>query len=510
MEKENENKAVELHSPRSTKSAVASHNNQLQNYESITSPQNLCRKNESLVAGIQNMSRADYVANWLNENYKFLNESDVSPPPEFLDFSASNCVQSTNVDAEEPIECKDSNKVLGDSNDEGLLSQFAPNPFIEAIENVSLENTTVELAKDETPERIMFEIMQIHVAIPDYALSDTIYNVDRPLEAIPLDLDIPPMPLPAHCKIDALLRVHVSEVYSPFQFWFHFTNTGYDPHERFSYELNLFYCQQQETRWNVGTYFIRPGVICAAAYLGTWRRAKILAEPRPSTVMVYFIDYGIVAEVAHSDLRFLHLSFSELPALISRGTLSHVHPLGLHWHRDSTAGFKELVKSADLYARVTDIDHTDRVVTMDLSYNSNFNPTFGMILTKVGLAGMSEHFKKDYRDIFAGCRIRYLRERLPTFEMLENHTFPVDADNAFEDAFDKIIYAPDFFDKFKPPKLNNPFRINLENALASWLEKNKKEETELRKLYKEHKRKLKQQFNKQQCELLEETIPRPL
>lgn len=64
--------------------------------------------------------------------------------------------------------------------------------------------------------------------------------------------------------------------------------------------------------------------------------------------------------------------------------------------------------------------------------------------------------------------------------MLETNVFPPPVSD-FEKKFDDIVYVPDFFQKFQPPKLTNPFERRLREALVAWLDRFKPIELEWRK-----------------------------
>lgn len=54
--------------------------------------------------------------------------------------------------------------------------------------------------------------------------------------------------------------------------------------------------------------------------------------------------------------------------------------------------------------------------------------------------------------------------------MLESNVFPPPVSD-FENKFDDIVYVPDFFQNFQPPKLTNPFEPRLREALIAWLDR---------------------------------------
>lgn len=78
--------------------------------------------------------------------------------------------------------------------------------------------------------------------------------------------------------------------------------------------------------------------------------------------------------------------------------------------------------------------------------------------------------------------------------MLETNVFPHNAPE-FEKKFDDIVYKPDFFQNFQPPKLSNPFQNGLREELIAWLHRFKPIELRWRQLYKERRAELAKQQN---------------
>lgn len=70
--------------------------------------------------------------------------------------------------------------------------------------------------------------------------------------------------------------------------------------------------------------------------------------------------------------------------------------------------------------------------------------------------------------------------------MLETNVFPHPAPE-FEKKFDDIVYMPDFFQNFQPPKLSNPFQNGLREALIAWLHRFKPIELEWRQLIEQRR-----------------------
>ncbi|KAH8264759.1 hypothetical protein KR044_013436 [Drosophila immigrans] len=330
-----------------------------------------------------------------------------------------------------------------------------------------------ELSGECRMENFMHHI-QSQSAIPDYALSDEVFNVDKPPEAVGLGADLAVKRLSQDQKVGNELLITVTEVYSPFQFWFLEADDATLLKEMSSHILQ-FFNNAHGISWLLPPYFIKPGFICAACHDYVWKRARILNVLSSTEVTVHLMDYGQNTQLPVDQLKFLHQNFMSRPALAMRGTLTDVFPLDLHWPTDATAYFKHLVDNRDLYAIIKDADVEDRILFVNLCERSDFQRSISDELIHAKLAGFSNNYSAEMLQANHGRRIRYIRERLPSFEMLELQLFVSDSDKS-EEQFDEIIYNPQFLRYFKPPKLANPFRCDLENALASWLEKFKRME----------------------------------
>lgn len=164
-------------------------------------------------------------------------------------------------------------------------------------------------------------------------------------------------------------------------------------------------------------YLQRIGYLCAVYYAPEWRRARILSEPTKASedqVSVYMLDYGTCIDVPCHQLYFLHKIFIEPTALVQRGTLTDVYPLDLHWPKDATAGFKRLVDAFELYALIKEIDVVERTFFVSLSQTQDSTRNISTILVDADLAGRSQNYSEQERDLHFGRRLRYVRELLPT------------------------------------------------------------------------------------------------
>ncbi|EDW05505.2 uncharacterized protein Dmoj_GI11057 [Drosophila mojavensis] len=371
------------------------------------------------------------------------------------------------------------------------------NPFHadEMDEEPKEEQEDVNNSEEPNAENQMNNFMHLveaRAAVPRFAVSDEVFNVDKPSQAVCLGTELSRPQIWSNFKLGDMLKIHVTEAYSPFQFWFHIAEGPYDINllGHLSFQLTKFYNPLRRATWQLPKYFFKRGYLCAAYNQFTWRRARIIREPEPNDegVKVYLVDYGRVLEARAKDLFFMHIRFTEHPPLLMRGTLTDVYPLDLHWPAAATLKFRELVNNEPLHATIKDIDHGDCILFVNIYTGST---TISDLLIEAQLAGRSQNYSAEMRAENCGRRLRYLRERLPTFDMLETDVFQPSEE--FEEQFDNIIYMPTFFQQFEMPKMVNPFRHDLQKALTEWLSKFKCEELCWRKVVDDSNEKIKEE-----------------
>ncbi|KAH8368127.1 hypothetical protein KR084_007485 [Drosophila pseudotakahashii] len=405
-------------------------------------------------------SKEDYVNEWLGSTVGLAGDQ-LRKEPESVD---------EEPDVQLPIE------YLPDSDDENLTGK---NPFANDAKDAQGARH-VDDPNEEQAEDFMQRV-QYRVAIPESCVTDAIFMVDKPRDAIGLGKELPPMRLQDICQEQDFILISVCKVYSPFQFWFHFVDKthGTDFLDDMNTNINAFYNHDTDSMYRlpVSSYYLKAGYICAANHRTGWRRARILITPPKDAdrVSIYYVDYASAAEISPNDLRFLPDWFTDVPALAARGTLSHIYPLDLHWPPDSTQLFKRSVVNRQLHGHVVEMDAEAGILFLRVSQNKDFNPSINKKLVNAKLAGKSMHYSAKFIEYNCGRRIRYLRERLPSFEILESRLIPM-KDEEFESEFDDIIYSPSFFKDFQVPELQNPFRSCLLKALDAWMPAYRKEQ----------------------------------
>jgi len=105
--------------------------------------------------------------------------------------------------------------------------------------------------------------------------------------------------------------------------------------------------------------------------------------------------------------------------------------------------------------------------------------------------------------------LSYIIYPLPTllpcfysFEILEARLIPL-KDEEFEMEFDDIIYAPSFYKHYQLPKLPNPFRAGLLEALAAWMPGYRKDQEHWCRIYRKADQKIREKALERQKTALE-------
>ncbi|SPP89278.1 uncharacterized protein LOC117590885 [Drosophila guanche] len=332
-------------------------------------------------------------------------------------------------------------------------------------------------------------------AIPKCCLTDLVYMVERPSNAAMLDQKLPRFPMWPMENADPEFRfkILVTNVYSPFHFWFQFADNHFASHlENLHLALNDFYNREHINNLSVNQYrmptpqfFLRPGYICAAqSNWGGWQRVRIVSTPQEnaSHVSVFYVDYGRLEQTSRSELRFLPQIYTTMPAMAIRGALTHLHPLAFKWPADVTAKFRDLVTSWERYGQIIEVDDLEGIYFIKIYKRKLSDKSMHSFMIRKKLAGESDHFCKQNIQKHCGRRIRYICERLPSFEMLETGVVAIDGS---DEDFNGLMSFTSYFRRFEMPPSDKPLRQDLEKALLDWIVDYKKKEMPRRKLEKE-------------------------
>ncbi|XP_055917931.1 tudor domain-containing protein 5 [Eupeodes corollae] len=263
----------------------------------------------------------------------------------------------------------------------------------------------------------------IDEAIPEFAADYRVFHVDFPENTVPFGKKIPSVQLPKDFTKGAVIGVFISEIHSPFKFWFH-------PHKE-NHELDVlmsgiesFYERLGDADLLIPKSCITPGQVCVALYNDMWHRAEILSTVTKNNVKVLFVDYGTVSKVEICHIKYLQNRFAETPAQAIRGSLSHIKPISQVWHKRAIQEFLSLVAEIFLYAQIVEIDENESTVYMVLcDTNSGQTIQINKLLVDRGFARLDSEWDEN-KIKQNGYRKRHPRDIFPTFEMLETGEYP--------------------------------------------------------------------------------------
>uniref|UniRef100_A0A1B0GC26 HTH OST-type domain-containing protein n=1 Tax=Glossina morsitans morsitans TaxID=37546 RepID=A0A1B0GC26_GLOMM len=318
-------------------------------------------------------------------------------------------------------------------------------------------------------------------AVPKSATDGFLFCLDFPNDLIPYGDSIPSTELSKDFYVGSRLKIYVTEIHSPFKFWFHIQQDE-NPLDILMHKIEQWYKKLDRDEMRIPLDCLTTGQVCAAQYEGLWHRGKIVRIPVKNKVMVSFVDYGTVTEVDIATIKYLTSYFCELPAQALRGSLSYIKPRNLHWSHEATNYFLSLVTETMVYAQISEIDDEQRALYLVIcnACGDNVVQINDALIEKRFALYDPEWEECNFRKN-NGKRLRHPREDFPTFIMLESGEYAnlrellylEELGIDYEAIYDRIIYnTPCILNKHKDatPQLRelpfyllstNPFRVDI-------------------------------------------------
>ncbi|XP_011192994.1 uncharacterized protein LOC105218853 isoform X2 [Zeugodacus cucurbitae] len=286
-------------------------------------------------------------------------------------------------------------------------------------DELSIHCDLKSLTLNNSPKRN--HIDDIEEAVPAYAANNLVFRMDFPENTMTFGKKIASYKIPDNIRQGAIIGIFISEIHSPYKFWFHIFKKHHELDE-LMLQIERFYTSLETETFCIPSVCINPGQVCAARYKGLWHRAEILAPVIEDKAKVFFVDYGTVSNVPISKIKFLLNSFARLPMQAIRGSLSHICPKNYHWSPESIQYFLSLSSELMLYGQISEIDEKKRMLHMVLcDTNGTEVLQINRELVEKGYAFYDEQWLKSDKN---ELRTPHLREDFPTFSMLEMGEYP--------------------------------------------------------------------------------------
>uniref|UniRef100_A0A1A9W7R1 Tudor domain-containing protein n=1 Tax=Glossina brevipalpis TaxID=37001 RepID=A0A1A9W7R1_9MUSC len=250
---------------------------------------------------------------------------------------------------------------------------------------------------------------ELKEALPKFALQQLGIGADIPANAIYFGFTFTQMyNLPEGIFRDSRSEIIINEIHSPYKFWFHFykSNLNLDRLDHMSNSYKYF----NDDVWRIPVDILAPNQVCVAFYEDYWYRAKIVSWPTNNKVKVSCVDYGNIAEVHVTQIRFLHTYFANIPIQALRGSLTSVKPLHTHWCHSATELFRNMALNTVVEADVVDIDYTQRIYYIGINKK----------MTDISTYLVEQHLARYNKS----WDLRRLYQEFPTFTMLESGEYP--------------------------------------------------------------------------------------
>lgn len=207
---------------------------------------------------------------------------------------------------------------------------------------------------------------------------------------------------------DGEINVHISDVFSPVHFYFHYE---YDV-EPLMEKIQEEYAKLNPDQLVISDENIKPGllVVCFLKYFKKWHRAIVIKPPDVNgKVRLNFIDYGTVANVSKTKVKFMFEKFLRYPRMASRGRLVNLKPPYQErmWTDKQVRAFIEKICNKELKAQIVRRDEVDHLYELEILFKGT---NLRDLVIELHLADSFE---------LQPCSINPFCYHFPTFDMLE-------------------------------------------------------------------------------------------
>jgi Tudor domain len=278
------------------------------------------------------------------ENFHF-DSAPVDSKPAEIDSTSLKCAvlslsssnELTTAIEKKVASCLESSELLNSSSKESSYQKLVEtaNELIQLNQllHEELTSTLCHLQKDDSLDNSESSIQ----SLPQY--------LDEPL----INKDVTFFPQPAVIELRKNLKIKVTEIVSPSEFWFQYNG---ELHHDIMNQLQAFYSTREhgELQIHAESMLYFKGMIVAAELNGIWHRARIVYS-KGDQIEVFFIDYGKTKTVHMSKLRYLLQHFASYSPQVVEGCMSAIKPLERSsWSYDAIQSFYKKVANKHINA----------------------------------------------------------------------------------------------------------------------------------------------------------------
>jgi len=189
----------------------------------------------------------------------------------------------------------------------------------------------------ETVETVL-KVLTVDIVQLDYDVDDVLVSL-IPGQA---RASIPVQELPQ----EDLLEVVVGEVVHPLKFYIQLASQ-YDMLNQLMDQLDTFYTDYKSSELSLVDCEVVEGDLLAVPWTDNmWYRGIVKGVKDLTTLKVFYLDYGSMADVKKSSVRHLASQFRCIPAQAVLAKLSGLVPVGRKWSGGSSARILELTRNS--------------------------------------------------------------------------------------------------------------------------------------------------------------------
>lgn len=187
-----------------------------------------------------------------------------------------------------------------------------------------------------------------------------------------------------------MFEVHFTEIDSPSHFWFQYAEASLD---LLMNNMQDYYSTLAEDELYVNVKQMKVGLVVAAKVFDVWHRAKVAVEPNANgDALLFCVDFGTIAMVHVSNIRYLLKRFGEEPAKALRGSMVGVCPKEPEngWSYDALKAFTNLTNENKIFASIRFHRATENIFELDMNDQIRSNVNIVEALIDQGFAQPEE------------------------------------------------------------------------------------------------------------------------